>query len=116
MVASCSGDDGAYVGYWLINTRAADQTIAGYPAGNTAEVHCAFEGGAPVHVQVPYVDGEVAYDLFITVDSQGTRCGFDDTVVATTAATSANGAYRPVLGATASTDAWFDNLIMRRAD
>ncbi|NVB82428.1 MAG: hypothetical protein HOV81_28875 [Kofleriaceae bacterium] len=110
------GPELGYVGYRLITNRQADQPVAGYPAGNTAEVHCAFDGGTPVHVQVPYEDGAVAYDLFITVDSQGTRCGFDDTVVATTAATSVTGAYRPVLGATASSDAWFDNLIMRRAE
>lgn len=90
--------------------------------GKTAEVWCYFIGGSEATVTVPYEDGAVAYDLFFTVDANGSRCGFDDTVIAMDTTTSVTGSYRVVISAaggtvaTSGTVAWFDNLVVRRAD
>lgn len=108
--------------YTVINNRSQDSPIPGYPMGKTVEVRCYFVNGSEATVTVPYNDGAVAYDLFFTVDATGSRCGFDDTVIATDTTTSVTGSYRVVMAATggsastAGTVAWFDNLIVRRAD
>lgn len=105
----------ATAAYRLINNTQTNIPINGFPAGNTAEIMCSFGLDTPVYVEVPYVDGQTTYDLFISIDAQGTRCGFGSTVVATASPTFATGTFRLGLGATVSTDAWFDNLVMRRS-
>jgi hypothetical protein len=104
----------ALVAYRLVNNSATNTPITGFPAGQTAEIVCAFNGGAQTQVQVTYVEGAVAYDLYFTVDALGSHCGYDDTEVALDAPTFVTGTYRAVLGGTAAANAWFDNLVVRR--
>lgn len=104
------------VSYRLINNRMDNYPMDGYPAGNTAEIHCQLDAAEPVHVEVPYEDRNVIYELFVTIDGQGSRCGYDETVIATSATTNVTGSFRIALGATIDTFAWFDSLTVRRAD
>src|SRR5678810_682276 len=97
------------------DSRDANLPVTGFPAGQTAEIQCSFNGGAVTSAEVPYTEGAVAYDLFYIVDAQGSHCGYDDTDVAVDPPTSVTATYRAALGGTAMANAWFDNLVVLRS-
>lgn len=103
------------VAYRLVDNRQPNLPIPGFPAGQSAQISCTPADGSVTTVPVPYENGAVAYDLFFTVDAAGTHCGYDDTVIVTTTPTTVTGVYRALIGSTTDSNAWFDNLVVRRA-
>ena len=106
--------------YRLIINRSEGLPVAGYPAGSSAEIQC-YVGTEPVvTMPVPYVEKSTRYDLFITSDLSGTHCGFDQTEVAASPQfLLQQGEFKVALAAdpvAGSHVAWFDNLLVRRAD
>lgn len=104
----------AVITYRLITNHSANKPVAGFSAGQTAEIECSLTALplAPLWFRTRKGLLPTSYS---SLSTRVARTADMTTPCASDGETSVTGTYRAELSAFHATNAWFDNLIVRRA-